>query len=120
MTWEIATLIVYSVLWYSLPALWLVGLSALGIRAVRRLWQPRYKPQVGRPLPSPIELICCFPLLDIKKPASEPLTREEVLAAYRRQAKLFHPDTGATEAAFIALVAERERALRAWRSASLA
>jgi hypothetical protein len=40
-----------------------------------------------------------------------PFTRDEVLAAYRRQAKRLHPDAGGWEDRFRNLVVERDKAL---------
>ena len=116
MTWETANLIVGAMLGGALPTYWLVGLSILAAQTVRRHRQRPSRPQAGqsqqqRPQPPPADYktVCIWPLLDLK---GGPFTRDEVLAAYRRSAKLFHPDTGATHEAFIALIAERERALR--------
>jgi hypothetical protein len=44
---------------------------------------------------------------------ARPFTKEQVNAAYRREAMRCHPDLGGTDARMVALSSERERALRA-------
>ena len=122
----IVEFIVSIVLFYSIPALWLFGGSMLLRRIATYCYAPkpqpvwpapqeeRHRPQAEQSQPEAEQQlqqvsICYFPLLDLS--GSGPFTRAEVLEAYRRRAKVFHPDHGGWQERFIALVAERDRAL---------
>jgi hypothetical protein len=91
----------------ALPAYWLTALFC-------RLRYPQVRLEVPKPqMPPPPAYVepapdpNYFHLLELRRP----FTRDEVIAAYRQQAKRYHPDHGGWTEAFRELLAERERAL---------
>ena len=116
MIWHLAQLILGLTFFYAIAAFWMFVGSLDWVRWFRRPKQPRYWPAPASEQPAPARSIAKleqpvvaspFPLLNIRMP----FTRDEVLEAYRRAAKLFHPDLGGWQESFLALVAERDKAL---------
>ena len=84
--------------------------SGYAARSFDEMWRQRYwRPVTAAPPAMQMSLADAIKLLGV--PAD--FTREDIIAAFRRQALRCHPDHGGTEAQFIELVKARDRLLAA-------
>jgi hypothetical protein len=84
--------------------------SGYAARSFDEMWRQRYW-RPGTPTPPALQMLLADAIKLLGVPAD--FTREDIIAAFRRQALRCHPDHGGTEAQFIELVKARDRLLAA-------